>query len=160
MAAVAVSIVFLTALTSCSVFMAAKQPGKKDLSVLQRGTPRGTVITELGAPSLSETERGKKIDYFSFTQGYGTATKAARAALHGTADIFTLGIWEIIGTPTESVFDGTELFNQIRRPVMLAADQTPEYANIRKAGHDGGDFLFVRPEWIISESARSSDAER
>ncbi|MDP7667219.1 MAG: hypothetical protein QF738_04055 [Rhodospirillales bacterium] len=32
----------------------------------------------------------------------------------------------------------------IRRPVMLAADQTPEYADIRKAGHDGGDFLFVR----------------
>lgn len=27
---------------------------------------------------------------------------------------------------------------------MLDADQTPEYGNIRKAGHDGGDFLFVR----------------
>ena len=27
---------------------------------------------------------------------------------------------------------------------MLAADQTLEYADIRKAGHDGGDFLLVR----------------
>jgi hypothetical protein len=27
---------------------------------------------------------------------------------------------------------------------MLNSDQTPEYSDIRKAGHDGGDFLFVR----------------
>ena len=26
---------------------------------------------------------------------------------------------------------------------MVNADQTPEYADVRKAGHDGGDFLFV-----------------
>lgn len=43
------------------------------------------------------------------------------------------------------VMDGTELFSKIRRLVMLNSDQTPEYADIRKAGHDGGDFLFVRP---------------
>ncbi len=42
------------------------------------------------------------------------------------------------------VMDGTELFIKIRRPVMLNSDQTPEYADIRKAGHDGGDFLFIR----------------
>lgn len=38
----------------------------------------------------------------------------------------------------------TELFSKIRRPVMLNSDQTPEYSDIRKAGHEGGDFLFVR----------------
>jgi hypothetical protein len=27
---------------------------------------------------------------------------------------------------------------------MLASDQAPELADIRQAGHDGGDFLFVR----------------
>ena len=27
---------------------------------------------------------------------------------------------------------------------MLNSDQAPEYSDIRKAGHDGGDFLFVR----------------
>lgn len=42
------------------------------------------------------------------------------------------------------VMDGTTLFSQMRRPVMLAANQTPEYADVRGAGHDGGDFLFVR----------------
>ena len=40
--------------------------------------------------------------------------------------------------------DGTELFTRIRRPVMLNSDQTPEYSDIRKAGHEGGDFLFNR----------------
>lgn len=43
-----------------------------------------------------------------------------------------------------AVMDGTQLFSRIRRTVMLNSDQTPEYADIRKAGHDGGDFLFVR----------------
>ena len=42
------------------------------------------------------------------------------------------------------VIDGNSLFNAIRRPVMVAADQTPQYSDVRKAGHDGGDFLFVR----------------
>jgi tetratricopeptide (TPR) repeat protein len=43
-----------------------------------------------------------------------------------------------------SVLDGTTLFRDIRRPVSLSADQTPEFSDIRRAGHDGGDFLFVR----------------
>jgi hypothetical protein len=40
--------------------------------------------------------------------------------------------------------DGQEFFTKIRRPVVLNAHQTPEYTDIRLAGHDGGDFLFVR----------------
>ena len=46
----------------------------------------------------------------------------------------------------QGVIDCTELFSKIRRPVMLNADQTPEYSDIRKAGHQGGDFLFVRQQ--------------
>lgn len=44
----------------------------------------------------------------------------------------------------KGIIDGNELFSRIRRPIMLGADQTPEYADIRKAGHDGGDFVFVK----------------
>lgn len=43
-----------------------------------------------------------------------------------------------------AVLDGTSLFGQLRRPVVVNAEQTPEYSDIRRAGHDGGDFLFVR----------------
>jgi len=44
----------------------------------------------------------------------------------------------------EGVLDGSKLFESVRHNVVLNADQTPEYSDIRKAGHEGGDFLFVR----------------
>ena len=42
------------------------------------------------------------------------------------------------------VMGGQSLFDTIKRPVVLNADQTPQYSDIRRAGHDGGEFLFVR----------------
>ncbi len=42
------------------------------------------------------------------------------------------------------IIDGQGLYDAIKRPVVLNADQTPQYSDIRRAGHDGGDFLFVR----------------
>ncbi|MFN3077070.1 MAG: caspase family protein [Alphaproteobacteria bacterium] len=44
-----------------------------------------------------------------------------------------------------SVIDGTTLYNEVRNPVRLNADQMPTYSDIRNANHEvGGDFLFVR----------------
>ncbi len=42
------------------------------------------------------------------------------------------------------VIDGQTLFGELKRPVILNSEQTPQYSDIRGAGHDGGDFLFVR----------------
>jgi outer membrane protein assembly factor BamD (BamD/ComL family) len=42
------------------------------------------------------------------------------------------------------ILEGTRLFEELRRPVVVNAPQTPEYSDILYAGHDGGDFLFVR----------------
>ena len=47
-------------------------------------------------------------------------------------------------TSNEAVMDGTQMFGKVRRPVMVSAQQTPEFSDVRNAGHDGGDFLFVR----------------
>lgn len=44
----------------------------------------------------------------------------------------------------ERIVDMSQLFSVIRRRVALDADQVPEYGDIRRAGHDGGDFVFVR----------------
>lgn len=44
----------------------------------------------------------------------------------------------------QGLIDGTKLFTQIRRPVMVKANQTPEYADVKNTGHDGGDFILVR----------------
>ena len=43
--------------------------------------------------------------------------------------------------------DGQTLYDAINRPVVLKADQTPQYSEIRRAGHGGGDFLFVRTRY-------------
>ena len=46
---------------------------------------------------------------------------------------------------TENVdaIEGQSLLALIRRPVVVNADQTPAYADIRSAGDDGGDFILV-----------------
>lgn len=43
-----------------------------------------------------------------------------------------------------SVLEAARMFTEVRRAVVLNADQTPEYADIRKAEHEGGDFIFAR----------------
>ena len=55
----------------------------------------------------------------------------------------------------DDVLDGQGLFRQVRQQVILNADQTPQYSNVRKAGHEGGDFLFV-PTAVSLGRARAS----
>jgi ankyrin repeat protein len=45
------------------------------------------------------------------------------------------------------VLDGASLFTKVREKVGWNADQIPEYAVIHKAGHEGGDFLFIRKRY-------------
>jgi hypothetical protein len=103
------SAVLVLSLAGCSTVMAARQPGKKDVSVFNKGTARGKVIAEIGSPIWSGEKDGKKCDIFRFTQGYHTATKVSRALVHGAADVFTLGLWEVVGTPTEAAFSGRQV---------------------------------------------------
>ena len=99
----------LIALNSgCSVYMASTQPGERDMSVLKEGASRSQVIAALGAPIWSGEKGGDKIDVFRFTQGYSKGAKVARALFHGVADVFTLGLWEVLGTPIEAIASGTE----------------------------------------------------
>ncbi len=60
----------------------------------------------------------------------------------GAHSVFAQAFLETLRSNTQ-VLDGQALFDAIKRPIVVNADQTPEYADIRKAGHDGGDFLFV-----------------
>ena len=46
----------------------------------------------------------------------------------------------------KDILDGTRLFDHIHCNVVLNADQNPQYSDPRHAGHEGGDFLFVRRE--------------
>ncbi|ANF80933.1 hypothetical protein A3K93_01175 [Acinetobacter sp. NCu2D-2] len=103
--AAAISGITLTQ-TGCSAVMAAKQPPKKNISVMASGMPRSAVLAEIGAPIASEIKAGKRIDVYSFNQGYSTANRVSRTLFHGLADVATVGLWEIIATPAEAAFDG------------------------------------------------------
>ena len=100
-------------MTGCSAYMAANQPGPKDLSLFTKGTPRSRLIAEYGAPINTETKNGARKDIFKFTQGYDAGVRAGRAILHGAADVFTLGLWEVAGTPIEGHFNGTQISAEV-----------------------------------------------
>lgn len=104
-----VSAVLLCVLSGCAVYMAANQPQKRNLAVLKPGTERDLVIAELGAPVISEPNGEEKKEIYTFVQGYSKLTKAGRALFHGAADVFTIGLWEAVGTPVEGAFDGKKI---------------------------------------------------
>ena len=110
----------------CSVYMAANQADKKDVHVLDKGTPRSHVMAELGKPLYTKNKDGRTCDVFSFVQGYGKGAKAGRALFHGAADVFTLGLWEVVGTPVEAIADG----NNVQVEVYYDAEQYVEFIKV------------------------------
>lgn len=60
----------------------------------------------------------------------------------GNHSVFAKAVLEALRS-NKGRMKGTELALQIRRPVMLAARQTPDYSDLRFAGHEGGDFVFM-----------------
>lgn len=123
-------------LNGCSVYMAAHQPEKKNLEVLKAGTPRSLVLAEIGQPRATETRDGKRVDVFSFVQGYSKGNKTGRAVFHGAADVLTIGLWEVVGTPAEAAFDGKKLAfevtydgdNRVEKVVQLIGKEDGEDA--------------------------------
>jgi hypothetical protein len=93
----------------CAPYMAATQPSAKNIELFRVGTPRNALLAEFGAPAVTEVRNGRQHEVFRFIQGYSTATRTGRALLHGVADVATLGLWEVVGTPTEAVFSGDEM---------------------------------------------------
>ena len=60
----------------------------------------------------------------------------------GALSVFARAFIELLQENT-GVLDGSQLFSNLRKEVMMNSNQTPEYGVIHRAGHDGGDFLFV-----------------
>lgn len=86
---------------ACSVGAALRQPAPADIQGIGPGTPRDEVITRAGIPKFSEINtQGKKEDHFEFPSGMSGASKL-RALPYLAADVFTLGLAEIILWPME-----------------------------------------------------------
>jgi len=111
---VAVLFAALSLLSGCAVVMAAKQPSKKNLDLFAVGTPRSLVVAEFGSPIDSIVKDGSRVEIYKWTQGYSGGVKAGRAILHGAADLFTLGLWEIAGTPIEGMANGREMAVEVQ----------------------------------------------
>ena len=90
----------------CSPVLASKQPSRRDVDLLSPGVPRNLVLAELGQPVAAETRDGRRVEVFSFVQGYRKGVRVARTIGHGAADVMTLGLWEVVGTPTEATLNG------------------------------------------------------
>ncbi len=103
------------ALGGCSVYMATKQPDAKNVDLFTVGTSRTMMLAEFGMPAATETKNGRTYEIFKFVNGYSAGAKAGRAVFHGAADVVTLGLWEVVGTPTEGVFfTGDEMVFRVR----------------------------------------------
>ena len=98
---VILGLVTLLSLQGCAAVMASNQPHKKNLTVLEVGKHRNYVISELGAPVTSETVNGERKEIYTFKQGYSKAARISRTLWHTTADIASIGLWEVIGSPVE-----------------------------------------------------------
>ena len=61
----------------------------------------------------------------------------------GNHSVFAKSFIQILNQ-NPGVLDGHQFYSTLRKKVMLNADQSPEYGEMRKTGHEGGDFLFVR----------------
>lgn len=127
-------VVLLLFSIGCSAVMAVKQPEQKNLNVLEMGTHKDAVRAELGAPiSTGVTVEGEKLEYdvFGFSEGNSRGWGVARAFLYGVLDFFTLGLWEVVGTPLEGSISGGEkknirvLYNE-RNKVARVEDLTPQ----------------------------------
>lgn len=100
-------------LSGCAVSMAIEQPGKKNLDVLEVGTPRRDVLAELGVPSSTRWVHRRRVDVYRFVQGYSRGARAGRALAHGTADLLTAGVWEVAAMPAEGYFSGESLAYEV-----------------------------------------------
>jgi hypothetical protein len=91
-------------ITGCSAVMAGKRSTYRgDPKVLAVGQSRMMVESELGAPDMSSPLEGgkKRVIYKMDPDAHTRGSKSAAIAGHVVADILTLGLWEVAGTPAE-----------------------------------------------------------
>jgi len=60
----------------------------------------------------------------------------------GKHSVFAKALLDVLSS-NDQAMDAQSLFAPVLRKVVLNAEQTPLYADIRLAGHDDGDFVFV-----------------
>jgi len=91
----------LLSTSGCAVHMAATQPSAKPTGLFRVGTPKEKLIANFGAPTSTIVRNGTTYDVYKFTNGSNGGTKVFKCLLYGVCDLATLGITEVLFTPTE-----------------------------------------------------------
>jgi hypothetical protein len=90
-------------LLACSPVMEANRPDPVDMSQFAIGEERMNVLQAVGSPLGTTKDKGNSCDIYKlYTDGPSGGGKGAIAAGEVVADVFTLGLTEIIFTPVEA----------------------------------------------------------
>ena len=97
-------VLVLCLVSGCSVYMESTRPTPINLEKFPPGDSRTTVMEELGSPvTTSKSADGTSCDlYLLYIRGYGYAGKVPIAIAESAADFFTIGLAEIVLSPTEA----------------------------------------------------------
>lgn len=99
------------------------------------------------SPALNRDERSALLQRLASKRSRTVLTSGGLEPVlddgDGKHSVFARVFLDIL-TENQGVLEAERLFVSLRDRVALNADQTPQYAPIRKAGHAGGDFIFVR----------------
>ncbi|MEH6473549.1 MAG: hypothetical protein V7752_20165 [Halopseudomonas sp.] len=95
-----IGIMSIIILSGCSANMAANGQNGPDLSLIKKEYTRREVELFLGAPiSATASPNGHMIARYDVEAR--TEPDIMRAAGHSTLDLFTFGLWELVGGPIE-----------------------------------------------------------
>jgi hypothetical protein len=91
-------------LAGCSVAMSANRSSYKgDPAMIQPGAERAMIESTFGPPNMTAAMEGGKLKavYKIDPDAHTAGAKGVAVAGHLIADVLTLGLWEILGTPLE-----------------------------------------------------------
>jgi hypothetical protein len=128
-----VASVLTLSLCACSTIMEFQRPDPIDLTQFHPGERRIDVVKVLGPPLTSMNDGPQSCDiYHLYTKGPNSAGKAGIALVEGAADVFTLGLAEVVSTPVEA---GTK--NSLY-PVTMCYDKTAVLLSVEEASQSVG----------------------
>lgn len=143
--------IVVTTSSGCSVMMAARAPERIDMNVLNLGEPRGRVVSELGVPVQSRESASGGSDVFAFKQGYSLPERAGRVAFHSMADVATIALWEIVGTPIETSLQGEDVRVQVDYDTSDRVRRIEYYEGAHLAGN-----RMALARWMRRKSTRQT----
>ena len=133
----------------------------KHVIVIADSCYSGTLVrsSTKGRPTAKDTEWYKRMaEKRSRTAMVSGGFEPVMDGGGGKNSVFAKALLDVL-RDNQSIMDGAEVFERLKRPVALASEQTPEYADIRLAGHDGGQFLLVRQDAITEQPSVSDGAD-